>query len=213
VLGGDALGYHEIGGGRLAVYVVDVCGHGVASAMHSASVLNAIRSQTLPNADFGQPSQVLARLNEAFRMEDHGGMYFTLFYAVLDPGTPRFSYASAGHPPALVLAADGTIRARLATKNPPIGTMEGRSFAAAEGTFEPGDRLYAFSDGAYEYLDREGREHGYEEFELQLAASGSSRATGEPFRLYEAACAAAGTELLPDDFTMLLVEHAPASPR
>ena len=109
ILGGDALGYHELPGGRCAVYVIDVCGHGVASAMHSASVLNALRSQTLPNADFGEPAQVLERLNEAFRMEEHDGMYCTVFYGVVDPAAGKVRYATAGHPPAIVLGADGRI--------------------------------------------------------------------------------------------------------
>src|SRR5262249_35273025 len=49
VLGGDALGYHDLDGERLALYVLDVCGHGVGSAMHSASVVNTLRGQTLPD--------------------------------------------------------------------------------------------------------------------------------------------------------------------
>ena len=52
---GDLLGYHWLDRTRLALYVLDVCGHGVGPAMHSASVLNVLRNQTLPRADFGAP--------------------------------------------------------------------------------------------------------------------------------------------------------------
>jgi serine phosphatase RsbU (regulator of sigma subunit) len=211
VLGGDALGYHELPGGRLAIYVLDTCGHGVASAMHSASVLNALRGQTLPDADFADPARVLGRLNEAFQMADHGGMYFSIFYGVIDAASRRMRYASAGHPPAIVLGEDGTIRGRLALRNPPIGTVERRVFAEAEAAFEPGDRLYAYSDGVYEIQDRNGRDLSLEDFERDVVASRTDGSGGDPARFYEAACATAGTDLLPDDFTILLVDHAPTA--
>jgi sigma-B regulation protein RsbU (phosphoserine phosphatase) len=176
--------------------------------MHSASVLNALRGQTLPDADFAEPARVLARLNEAFQMADHGGMYFSIFYGVLDPAARRLRYSSAGHPPAIVLGPDGGIRGRLALRNPPIGTVERRSFADAEAGFGPGDRLYAYSDGVYEIQDRGGRDLSLEDFERDVVASRSDGSGGEPARFYEGACATAGTDLLPDDFTILLVEHA-----
>jgi pSer/pThr/pTyr-binding forkhead associated (FHA) protein len=243
VLGGDALGYHELDGGLFAVYLLDVCGHGVASAMHSASVLNTLRSQTLPGVDMREPSQVLARLNEAFAMDDHGGMYFSLFYGVVDAAHRRMRYSSAGHPPAIVLGPRGEIRRRLAMKNPPIGAIARRAFAEAESELELDERLYVFSDGVYEIVDRDGRDRTLADFERELAPpmdsplSEASRLAGarhaaeaprlsdplrpsealrlmsEPQRLYKAACAAAGSELLADDFTLLLLEHAPRAAR
>ena len=207
VLGGDALGYHELPGGKLAVYVLDTCGHGVASAMHSASVLNALRGQTLPDADFADPARVLARLNEAFQMADHGGMYFSIFYGVIDPAARRLRYSSAGHPPAIVLGPDASIRGRFALRNPPIGTVERRSFADAETGFAPGERLFAYSDGVYEIQERGGRDLCLEDFERELVAGVTQGTASDPNRFYESACAIAGTDLLPDDFTILEVEH------
>jgi serine phosphatase RsbU (regulator of sigma subunit) len=208
ILGGDALGYHALDGTRWAIYLLDVCGHGVASAMHSASVLSAVRNQTLPNTDFAEPGQVLERLNDAFQMDNHGDMYFSMFYAVVDPEARRLRYSSAGHPPAVLIARDGEIRARLAVKNPPLGALAARTFARAEETFETGERLYLFSDGAYEIRDGDGRERGLEDFERELCARHDSNAADELDRLYKAVCSTAGAELLPDDFTMLRVEYA-----
>jgi serine phosphatase RsbU (regulator of sigma subunit) len=208
ILGGDALGYHEVASGGFAIYVLDVCGHGVASAMHSASVLSTLRNQTLANADFDDPSSVLSRLNDAFQMDEHNGMYFSLFYGVVDPERQSLRYSSAGHPPAIVLGRDGSIRCRLAVKNPPIGSVAGRSFASAECAFEKGDRLYVFSDGVYEILDRDGRDRTFDDFERELSTPTASRTSGESQRLYDAARETAGAELLGDDFTMLIVTYA-----
>lgn len=206
VLGGDALGYHEIEGGLLALYLLDVCGHGVGSAMHSASILNVLRARTLPDTDFHQPSRVLESLNAAFPMENHNEMFFTMFYAVLDPTTGRLRYSSAGHPPAILLGADRRIRSRLALRNPAIGIMPGPSFVQAETELRPGERLYVFSDGAFEFQGRDGRERGLEDFERELVEGASPDAMSEPRRLHDSARSASGLELLSDDFTLLVVE-------
>lgn len=209
VLGGDALGYQDLGNGRLAVYVVDACGHGVGAAMHAASVLNVLRTKALAGADFGQPEQVLGRLNEAFQMEMHNGMYFSLWYGVVDPSAGTIRYSAAGHPPALLLGPDDSAPRRVSTKNPPIGTGASCSFSQAEERFTPGDRLYVFSDGAYELLDRDGVERGFEDFERDLANLAGDRSPGGPRRLYDAALCTAGADLLRDDFTMLVIRSVP----
>jgi sigma-B regulation protein RsbU (phosphoserine phosphatase) len=69
-LGGDAFGYHWIDEDHFAIYLLDVCGHGVGAALLSVSVLNALRAQTLPGVDSRQPEKVLAALNRAFWMEN-----------------------------------------------------------------------------------------------------------------------------------------------
>ena len=209
-LGGDALGYTALDDDRLAFYVADVCGHGVDSAMHVAAVINALRGRTLTDTDFHEPAQVLARLNEAFGMDDHSGMFFSIWYGVLERSRRRLRFSSAGHPPAILRAEDGRLRARLGRKNPPVGTLPGRVFGQDELSFEHGERLYVFSDGVFEIQDREGRERGYDDLEHWLAAS-SDRSYGEPARIYDAACRAAGTELLEDDFTMLVLSYAPST--
>ena len=78
-LGGDAFGYHDLDARYFACYLLDVCGHGVGAALLSVSVLNTLRSQSLPQTDFRQPGQVLTALNKAFRMEQHDGKYFTIW--------------------------------------------------------------------------------------------------------------------------------------
>ena len=68
-LGGDSLGYHWLDEDSFAIYLIDVCGHGVGAALHSVSVLNVLRSENLQNIDFRRPDQVLAGLNAVFPME------------------------------------------------------------------------------------------------------------------------------------------------
>ena len=65
-LGGDAFGYYWLDEDHFVISLIDVSGHGVGAAMLSASVMNALRSQSLPDTDFKDPEQVLASLNVAF---------------------------------------------------------------------------------------------------------------------------------------------------
>ncbi len=170
-LGGDSFGYYWLDPDHFAVYVLDVCGHGVGAALLSVSAMNVLRAQSLPQVDFKEPASVLSGLNEAFDMEKQNDMYFTIWYGVYDRPKRELSYASGGHPPAALLAAGATGAPQLLnTANVIIGAMPGLPFNAARVPIGSGDRLYVFSDGVYEvnYADREGM-MTVEEFAAGLA--------------------------------------------
>ena len=102
-LGGDCFDYFWLDPDYLALYLLDVSGHGLRAALLSVSVQNILRSQSLPNANFYEPSNVLAALNEVFEMEQHRNCYFTLWYGVYDRQKRQIVYSTAGHPPAVLL--------------------------------------------------------------------------------------------------------------
>ena len=54
-LGGDAFGYHWIDDDHFALYLLDVCGHGVGAALLSVTVLNVLRSGAMQGTDFRDP--------------------------------------------------------------------------------------------------------------------------------------------------------------
>ena len=63
-LGGDSFGYYWLDDDNFAFFLLDVSGHGIGSALLSVSAMNALRSQALPQTDFRQPSEVLARAQQ-----------------------------------------------------------------------------------------------------------------------------------------------------
>lgn len=151
-LGGDSFGYHWLAPDKLAIYLLDVCGHGVGAALLSVSVINTIRNQTLPDADFSLPWQVLNGLNRAFPMEKQDGKYFTIWYGVLNPTTRELLYSGGGHPPAIVVGSDGAVK-RLDCPGMIIGAFSFASYSENRITLDPGSRLFVFSDGCYEVTD------------------------------------------------------------
>lgn len=202
-LGGDAFGVHELPGGAIAFYLIDVCGHGAAAAMHSVTAIKHIRSGG-PEADRAEPSRLLSALNTTFGMDEHDGMYFSMWYGVWDPATRLLRYASAGHPPSLLLSPDCAARQAISTRNPPIGAIPQAAFEEASLRVAPGSRLYLFSDGAFEIRTSDGRDWGYEDF-ARLVTFGPDREPPDAQALHAQVMLASATARLEDDLTILTV--------
>ena len=161
-LGGDAFGYHRLDDDHVAMYLLDVCGHGVGAALLSVSALNAVRGEALANTDFRDPGAVLAALNRAFPMERHNDMFFTIWYGVHDRRRRRLRWAGGGHPAALLvhptLGSGSGSAARTAgmaaipldSDNPLLGAIDGLEFSAREIDIPAEASLWIFSDGAFE---------------------------------------------------------------
>lgn len=174
-LGGDAFGYHWLDERRFAVYLLDVCGHGVGAALLSVSVLNVLRSRSSPNVDFADPEAVLGAMNLAFPMERQNNMFFTIWYGVVSVDTRELAFASGGHPPSILLGEGGDSPRELRTSGGIVGAFPEASYPAGRVLLGPGSRLYVFSDGIYELARSDGSAVQLDEFvrELALPSQGS----------------------------------------
>jgi sigma-B regulation protein RsbU (phosphoserine phosphatase) len=173
-LGGDCFDYYWLDPDYLVIYLLDVSGHGLGSALLSTSVLNVLRSQSLPDVSFYRPEKVLQALNETFQMSDQNQKYFTIWYGVLNCANRQLLYASAGHPPAVVVsAADDTsiTTTRLRTPGMPIGIMPNANYKWQRCNLPPNSTLYIFSDGLYEVLQKDQQYIGLDAFIDLLAVS------------------------------------------
>lgn len=205
-LGGDAFGYHWIDDGHFAIYLLDVCGHGVGPALLSVAAMNVLRSASLPDTDFRDPSAVLAGLNKAFPMERQNNMYFTIWYGVYHSPTRSLCYASGGHPPALLFLpseAGGHVSKRLQTHGLIVGVMAESEYSAGQVELPPGAVLALFSDGCYEVRDASGEMPAFEEFEDFMTRNAAGADGLE--RLQEWVRARHGEGPLDDDFSILRV--------
>ncbi|MEL6940241.1 MAG: SpoIIE family protein phosphatase [Cyanobacteria bacterium J06598_1] len=158
-LGGDCFDHYWLDPDYLVIYLLDVSGHGLGAALLSTSVLNVLRSQSLPGVNFYRPESVLKGLNEAFQMNDQNDKYFTIWYGVYNRTNNQLSYASAGHPPALLITPQPSRRSaessnihleQLRTPGMPIGMMPDSTYQWQRCRVSRNSRLYIFSDGIYE---------------------------------------------------------------
>jgi phosphoserine phosphatase RsbU/P len=204
-LGGDSFGYHWIDRDHFALYLLDVCGHGVGSALLSVSALNVLRAQSLPDVDFRDPVAVLGAMNMAFQMSQHNGLYFTLWYGVFHRPTRRLRFSSAGHPPALLFANGGGAR-QLLTKNFFIGGFPRVAYDAEELELAPASRLYLFSDGVYEVERPDESMWTLEELQDFLCSQPAGQPGAEMDALYGELQRMHADEILEDDFSLVRVD-------
>ena len=202
-LGGNAFGYRFLDADRFAGYMIDVAGQGTGAAMHSVAVMNLLRQQEIPGADLADPSSVMSALNTLFQQEDHNGVFFLMWYFVLDLRTRYMRFVSAGrHPGYLVVPGKG-VAAALTTNGSPVGLTSDNSFSVAEVDVPAGATLCLLSDGASESLARTkeyARPGAVEELVGRPAVSGLP----VPLRLYNAVRDAIAPEDLDEDFSALV---------
>jgi len=203
-LGGDAFGYGALSPTQIMLYMMDVSGHGAGAALHSVAVMNLLRQRALPNTDMSDPAQVLAALNHMFPMQDHAGMYFTLWYGIYDTASRQMRYASAGHHPAFLVPPDRSRAIGLRTRCAPVGADPGTRFSAATADIPPGASLYLFSDGVFEFVTRDGVEWGLNDFIPRLQRPRVEGLT-ESRRLFREVRRLARPGGLDDDFTLLVL--------
>ncbi len=160
-LGGDCFDFYWLDPDYLVMYLLDVSGHGLGAALLSTSVLNVLRSQSLPGTNFYRPDKVLESLNNMFQMTDQNEKYFTIWYGVYNRVNRQLMYASAGHPPAVLLSQSETVKnlengavmaetMRLRTPGMPIGMMPDTTYTWKRCSIPDNSYLYIFSDGVYE---------------------------------------------------------------
>ena len=150
-LGGDCFDYYWLDEQHLAIYLLDVAGHGLRAALPSLSVLNLLKTQALPKVDYYRPAQVLQGLNETFQMTQRNDKYFTIWYGVYNTKTRHLVYSSAGHPPAILLEHDRPQSVkRLKTPGLPVGMFPDVEYVEASCEVKHPSNLYVFSDGIYE---------------------------------------------------------------
>jgi sigma-B regulation protein RsbU (phosphoserine phosphatase) len=204
-LGGDSFGYQWIDGEHFAFYLLDVCGHGVGPALLSITVANTLRSGALPNTDFRMPEGVLSSLNQVFQMENQNGLYFTIWYGVYHRPTGRLRYASAGHPPPILVSGAREQRGEakaLSAVGCPVGFLPDYPYVGEECTLAGPARLFLFSDGVYEIMRPDGTILEFEAFE-EVLTRGVPEGVSELQDLLHFAQDVNGSEDLGDDFSII----------
>jgi sigma-B regulation protein RsbU (phosphoserine phosphatase) len=206
-LGGDTFGYHMVDDGHLAFYLLDVVGHGVGAALLSVSVINAIRSHSLPDTDFRDPGRVITALNRSFQMSQQGDKYFTAWYGVIDTAGRKIRYSGGGHPPALLRtgpSADKAETIMLEATGPMIGAFEDLDFDTSERPLGAFNKIFLYSDGVFEIQAADGTRWPFESF---LALMDEPAGPGEAMdRLTHHVREITASESFEDDFSIVEIE-------
>ena len=159
-LAGDTLNILQKNDEHIAVYVLDVCGHGVRAALQSFSLSQDLRPRA-GGPELNAPSEVFKRLNTKYPIDMETGMFFTILYGVLNTSSNDFTFTSAGHPgPALIRPGREPII--LEIHSYPIGISSDTQYASQKIQLQPGDKLILYTDGVVEALSAVDKPFGEE---------------------------------------------------
>lgn len=175
-VGGDWFDTLTLADGSLGFVVGDVVGKGVEAAATMAQLRNGMRALTL---DRRTPGETVTKLN--LLLASYTDVPFaTLAYVTLDPQTLAATVTLAGHPPPLVVSAEGEVRFLEGPGGLPLGADLGASYTEWRETLEPGATVVLYTDGLVERPDRPIDEG------LDLLARAAGRAPREPDGLIDA---------------------------
>ena len=200
-IGGDWYDAVELDETRVAIVVGDVVGHGLRAAATMGQLRNAFRAYGLAESS---PAEVMALVN---RLVMTGGeeVMATVLYLVLDRETGEVCFASAGHPPPLVLAPDGA-RYLEGGRSVPIGAVDSAVFREASDVLPADSSLLLYTDGLVERRDVPLEQR------LDALAATADSAAGELEGLCDAVLAGVMGQRTPsDDVALLAVRPRPVA--
>lgn len=212
-IGGDYFDILDAGGGKVAVVVADVAGHGLAAGLRMALVKSAL---TLLVEDRISAPAILARLHRLLRNKPGERSFVTASLSLFDPADGSLALTNAGHPPAYVVRAAGEVDEILAP-GVPLGALGGGGGSGASGgmagapgettaRLAVGDAIVWLSDGLIECCDSHGEQFGYDRIRRHLeGAPGNAAAVRD--RLLDALRLHTGGLPAEDDRTLVVMVY------
>ncbi|WAE75527.1 SpoIIE family protein phosphatase [Streptomonospora nanhaiensis] len=214
-LGGDFYDLLRLDDTRWVFFLGDVRGKGPEAATLTSRARYALRAAALHTSE---PAEALGTLNTVLlegQAHDEEARHCTVVLGTLEPGsdggTARVRLASGGHPPALVLRADGRADLLDTPGGMLVGVLPGAEFATAETVLAPGDTLLLYTDGLTEARTGPRRDTLYgEDGLLAFAAEHAPSSPSEVINALSDLLWSFGEGL--DDDTALLALGVPAVP-
>ena len=181
----------------------DICGKGLAAGMWTTYLAGLIATHTSAKAE---PETIAAGVNRDLCDMTLVAPLASLFLAKLDANTGLLDYCSAGHPPALLLRANGEME-KLSEGGPLLGVVSEASFVRGTVALRRGDILLACSDGITESRNQADQEFGYESLEAHLRRAQKCSADAVLFSVLGAVQDFAAASPLVDDMSLVVIKH------
>jgi serine phosphatase RsbU (regulator of sigma subunit) len=157
-IGGDYFDYIPLSRKRLGLAVADVSGHGISSAL----VMTAFRAllRTKARGKSG-PANIVTSINRLLPEFTGNNHFVTVLYAILDSTSGSLTYISCGHPPPLLMNANGEVEL-LEQHNTALGIFPNSDYAVMQKQIAKGDILALYTDGITELMNQQGEVFGIE---------------------------------------------------
>ncbi len=181
----------------------DICGKGLAAGMWTTHLVGLVGARV---AVTSKPEAIVAGVNRDICLLKSFMPLASLFLAKLDPITGFVKYCSAGHPPAVLLRANGELEF-LSEGGMLLGVVPAAPYVCGSFELGVGDVLMIYSDGITESLNCAGEEFGYARLEAQLRLAQAGAADAALFSVLGAVQDFAAACPLVDDMSLAIVRR------
>jgi sigma-B regulation protein RsbU (phosphoserine phosphatase) len=205
---GDYYDFIPVDEGRLGLVIGDVSDKGMAPALFMALTRSIVRA-SMGHAP--SPADGIAHANRLLCADSTGGMFVTLFCALLCPGQGEVTYVNAGHNPPLFVQQGGEGEPVQLTRLPrtgmALGVLPEAPLEQRTVRLEPGDLLLLYTDGVVDALNTRGQAFGMEHLEQVLREQGGRPAVDVINALERAIVEFTGATAQFDDIAMVAVRR------
>lgn len=230
--------FRMMGDRRLGIIIADVCDKGVGAALFMSLTRSLLRAFAMMshNVNWAESLFEEGSSGPAFSVKSQSGrlairanalktsvvntneyitehhldlnMFATMFFGMLDPVTGTMIYINGGHCPPMIIAPDGTIKARLEPTGPAVGMFPGAEFEIMDAHLDPGDMFFAFTDGVTDARNPAGKLY-HEEGLISLIHPPLDNANGLLDRVHSALQNYISDAVQFDDITMVAAYRMP----
>jgi len=152
-VGGDFYDFMLLDEDRLYFAIGDVSGKGVPAALFMSVAKTLLKVTAIK---VSRPDAVLAELNNELCRDNDAGMFVTIFCGILHIPSGELEYSNGGHNPPYVLSQNGAVQPLDNTGGMALGVLEDVTYRAKKRILRAGDRLFLYTDGVTEAMDRTG---------------------------------------------------------
>lgn len=170
-VGGDFYDVFWVGPDKLAVFIGDISGKGVAAALLMARITGELRVAALAHVD---PVAVFTVMNQVVINRNQPELFFTATYFTLDVNTGEVCLASAGQPSPYLCHADGSVETITEGASGAIGMLEDPQLSATRLFLRDGDSIVMYTDGVVEAAALDGSLYGDDRLHACLRGAGSA---------------------------------------
>ncbi len=203
--GGDCYDFREVDDHRLAFMIADATGHGIGPALIIAQCRALIRAV---NEASDELSVIAGKANNLLCEDLPDDRFVTVCFGLLDAGTARVDYVSAGHGPLLLFHAGTGEVEQFSATGLPMGIMPDATADPADPIhLERGDIFVLLTDGFTEWARPDGELYGEKRL-VELIRKQRDRPCADLIRtLYEDVLRFAENSSQLDDLTAILIKR------
>ena len=204
-VGGDFFDVVRLEDDRVGLAIADVSDKGVPAALFMMSSRTWMKGAAISSPE---PGTVLGEVNALLHEDNDTQMFVTVLYAVYDPETGEFTYASGGHDAPLLVHSDGSSELLPLTGGIALGIVPDLAYGQNSVVLDHGETLVLYTDGVTEAMNGEGEQFGIERLRKVFSGRAPKDANEAAHKVFEAVNTFADGAAQSDDITCLTLRRS-----